>query len=345
MAKKKTPKKSSDDEKTSQDELWKGIITELFEDFVAYFMPDLYVDIDWTKKYTFLEQELTKIYSKSMISRKFNDKLVSVFLKNGNEQWILIHIEIQAYTDPDFAERMFIYYYRAFDRYAQKIVAMALFADDSKSYKPDVYRYEYYQTEHLYRYRTYKVLEQNEEALINSDNPFAMVILAALYRIRNEQETPEIQYDFKLQLIRMLIAQKIPKSKILHLLIFIDSLVKLSEKYQRQINSEIETLTNIPKDMKLTWNNPQLKRAFETYFDRLEEYERIGLEKGREEGIEKGIEKGKMLMMSQMEKERHRFVFNLFTKQNWNVDQIVQISELDRTYIEQLLKENGLLKN
>ena len=287
-----------------------------------------------------------------MISRKFNDKLVSVFLKNGNEQWILIHIEIQAYTDPDFAERMFIYYYRAFDRYAQKIVAMALFADDSKSYKPDVYRYEYYKTKHIYEYRTYKVLEQNEEALINSDNPFAMVILAALYRIRNEQETPEIQYDFKLQLIRMLIAQKIPKSKILHLLIFIDSLVKLSEKYQRQINSEIETLTNIPKDMKLTWNNPQLKRAFETYFDRLEEYERIGLEKGREEGREEG----KMLMMSQLEDERHRFtknlteerkrfVFNLFTKQNWNVDQIVQISELDRTYIEQLLKENGLLKN
>ena len=123
----------------------------------------------------------------------------------------------------------------------------------------------------------------------------------------------------------------------------------------RRFRGEIETLTNIPKDMKLTWNNPQLKRAFETYFDRLEEYERIGLEKG----IEKGIEKGKMLMMSQIEDERHRFseerhrlseerkrfVFNLFTKQNWNVDQIVQISELDRTYIEQLLKENGLLKN
>ncbi len=38
------------------------------------------------------------------------DKLVQVTLKDGNEQWILLHIEVQAQSESEFDRRMFAYY-------------------------------------------------------------------------------------------------------------------------------------------------------------------------------------------------------------------------------------------
>ena len=40
------------------------------------------------------------------------DKLFRVHLRNGTDLLLLIHIEVQSQHDPDFARRMFVYYYR-----------------------------------------------------------------------------------------------------------------------------------------------------------------------------------------------------------------------------------------
>ena len=45
----------------SPDELWKAVVEDMFEEFVEYFMPELYKEIDFTKKYDFLEQELQRL--------------------------------------------------------------------------------------------------------------------------------------------------------------------------------------------------------------------------------------------------------------------------------------------
>ena len=62
--------------------------------------------------------------------KKQIDKLVQVYLKDGSEKWILIHIEVQGYNDLNFPERMFKYfYYRIYDKYGKKIVALAIFLE------------------------------------------------------------------------------------------------------------------------------------------------------------------------------------------------------------------------
>lgn len=40
------------------DGLWKKLIFELFEEFLLFFMHDLYEDIDFAKEPDFLQQEL-----------------------------------------------------------------------------------------------------------------------------------------------------------------------------------------------------------------------------------------------------------------------------------------------
>jgi hypothetical protein len=101
----------------SQDTIWKEAIEQYFEDFLLFFFPDIREDVDLERGYQFLDKELAEIIGEGETGQRFADCLIKVFLKNGLERWLVIHIEVQGYLDPDFARRMFIYNYRTFDRY------------------------------------------------------------------------------------------------------------------------------------------------------------------------------------------------------------------------------------
>src|SRR5262245_59041484 len=97
-----------------QDQPWKEIIAELFEEFLHLFFPQIYGDSDFKAGYDFLDHELHKFAKDNEIGRRLPDKLVKVILRDGAEKWLLIHIEVQNYEQAEFAERMFVYNYRIF---------------------------------------------------------------------------------------------------------------------------------------------------------------------------------------------------------------------------------------
>ncbi|NLW05221.1 MAG: hypothetical protein GX029_08375, partial [Pseudomonadaceae bacterium] len=66
--------------------------------------------MDWSKGYSFLNNELEQITKDAKTGRRYADKLVKVYYQNGTEEWLLIHVEIQGDPQPDFAERMFTYW-------------------------------------------------------------------------------------------------------------------------------------------------------------------------------------------------------------------------------------------
>jgi hypothetical protein len=59
---------------------------------------------------------------------RYADKLVKIWLDNGQETFVLVHIEIQGQVDIGFAERMFVYNYRFYDRFRKPIVSLAVLA-------------------------------------------------------------------------------------------------------------------------------------------------------------------------------------------------------------------------
>jgi hypothetical protein len=69
----------------------------------------------------FLDQELQQLMRESEIGKQFVDKLIKVWLNDGNETWLLVHLEIQSQVDSNFAKRIFSYHYRIFDRYNQEV--------------------------------------------------------------------------------------------------------------------------------------------------------------------------------------------------------------------------------
>ena len=95
----------------------KGIIEDLFDHFMLYFLPEIFAGMDHSVPPEFLDKELETLFPDSEPHGRIADKLIKVRLTTGADFFILIHIEFQGYEDSAFAGRMFTYYYRIFDRY------------------------------------------------------------------------------------------------------------------------------------------------------------------------------------------------------------------------------------
>ena len=70
------------------------------------------------------------------------DQLVRVYRKDGEEQWLLVHVEVQGYAQKPlaFERRMYVYNYRIFDRYDRHVIGLAVLTDEREGFRPGAYR-------------------------------------------------------------------------------------------------------------------------------------------------------------------------------------------------------------
>src|ERR1700710_2130533 len=86
--------------KRKSDILWKVVMEEVFDDLLRFIFLDADQVYDMERGFEFLEKELAEMYpepDKEKDSR-FADKLVKVYHRDGEEEWVLLHIEIQGDT-------------------------------------------------------------------------------------------------------------------------------------------------------------------------------------------------------------------------------------------------------
>ncbi len=96
---------------------WKEAVERYFADFLHFYFPVAHAAIDWSQPITFLEQELREVVRDAELGKRFVDKLVKVTAHNGRHDWLYVHLEVQGTAQQSFAERMFVYNYRLYDRY------------------------------------------------------------------------------------------------------------------------------------------------------------------------------------------------------------------------------------
>lgn len=233
------------------DTLWKGILEDLFIHFLRFFFKDADSLFDLKKGFEYLDKEMEQISKADELQpSKFLDKLVKVYSNEGEEQWVLVHIEIQGYIDKKFEERMYVYNYRIFDRYRKRIAAIAILTDKDKSYRPTEYHTNFLGTETIFRFKTYKVLDQDVAMLGTSGNPFAFVILTVLLSLQKRKidETELLQQ--KIELAKRLLDKKFPKPVIRGIYYFIRNYVVFENiENERIFDSTIESITDKTKTM------------------------------------------------------------------------------------------------
>jgi len=225
------------------DLLWKAILEDIFDDFLLFFFPGNVHEFDFERGFEFLDKELEQIFPlpDNEQSPKFVDKLVKVYKKDGKEDWILVHVEVQGYTDDAFARRMFTYFYRILDSYNKPVTCIAILTDNKKAFKPREYYYNCLGTENNFKYNTYKVLEQNEDQLRGDSNPFAMAILTVYTALLKGRLADEDLLYLKIELYKTFIRAQLPRKKISALLYFLKNYVrfennKINAKFEHEID-------------------------------------------------------------------------------------------------------------
>src|SRR5205823_299662 len=118
------------------DTPWKEALDRYFPLFLAFFFPAIAREIDWARGYEALDKELQQIVREAELGRRLVDKLFKVWRTDGREGWVYIHVEVQGQEEADFAERVFVYYYRLFDRFGKAVVSLAVLSDDRPGWRP-----------------------------------------------------------------------------------------------------------------------------------------------------------------------------------------------------------------
>jgi hypothetical protein len=259
---------------------WKQIIEDYLEEFFRFFFPRIHASINFNAKYHFLDKELAKLMVDTESGDRRVDKLIQVQWIDGSVEWILLHVEVQAQRDVDFARRMYVYHYRIWDRYKQPVISLALLADGNPNFRPNHFHRERAGCRLDFRFPIVKLLDyKTEEEMAADPSPFA---LASLVQLRKIQAGKDVQqrYQFKLAFIRELYSRNYTRDDIIKLFRFMDYILRLPEDLAIQFRQDLESFEE------------ELKMPYVTSVERLAKQE--GIEQGIEQGIERGIERGSL---------------------------------------------------
>ena len=258
------------------DSPWKDIMTKYFKQFMEFFFPAVAEEVDWQRGYTSLDKELRQIAREAEIGARLVDNLFKVWKKNGAETWVLVHVEIQAQEQENFAHRTYVYNYRLHDLYQRPVASFAVLADENPAWRPTEYFQELWGCRTDFRFPVVKILDyaKQQPLLEASRNPFAIVVLAHLKTLATRKNNHH-RRRWKVQLTKELYKRGFTKTEILNLYRFIDWIMILPEDLKNRFHQEIRQFEEERKMKYITTA------------------ERIGRTAGLKEGIEKGITKGR----------------------------------------------------
>jgi len=93
---------------TEYDSPWEEALCLFFEWFLAMLYPAAHAEIDWSRCYESLEQELRQTVHKAELGQRRVDHLAKVWLADGQERWLTTgNISLIVHRRPEPAGRSF----------------------------------------------------------------------------------------------------------------------------------------------------------------------------------------------------------------------------------------------
>lgn len=261
------------------DSPWKIAIDDYLPEFIQFYYPDIYDNIDWALGYEALDNEFQSIVRDADVGKHRADKLVQVTRLDGTKRFVYIHIEVQSQKDDDFEQRMFTYHYRIYDKYGQHPVSLAVLADDNERWLPTGYRVDSWGCRLQLDFRMVKLLafETALASLQANTNPFAILTVAHILTKRTKKK-PQDRYDAKFTLIRLLYERGWDKEEMLKFMSVIDWLMYLPAELAVKLREEVHALEE------------ENRMRYMTSFEQLAMAD--GIQTGMKTGIQTGIQRG-----------------------------------------------------
>jgi AraC-like DNA-binding protein len=263
------------------DSPWKEALELRFPEFLDLLFPPVYNLIDWSEPITFLDKELQQIMPDAEHGRTYADKLVKLKLTDGQEKWLLVHVEVQGEPEDDFAQRMFKYNYRIRDKYNKDVISLAVLSDTNKKFRPDCYEFSLAGCRILFEFPMVKLLDWKDrlDELLTSENVFALIVAAQLHAKLFKK--PEQKRDAKIQLIRLLYERDYSREQVIELLRLVDWMIRLPHNLDIEVKHIVDQIEE------------ERHMAYVTSFERI----------AREEGEQQGKLEGKLEQAIEMIRE------------------------------------------
>jgi hypothetical protein len=273
------------------DSPWKEALEQFFPAFLDFFFPQVYAAVDWSRGHEALDKELQQIVREAAIRRRYADKLFKVWLRDGLEAWVLIHVEVQSQREEDFGERMFVYHYRLYDRHRRPVISLAVLADEQPDWRPNRFGYSLCGCTLGLEFPVVKLLDFNKNvaALEQGGNPFAPLVLAHLKTQETRHDAPA-RHGWKIRVIKGLYERGLTEAQVRQLFRLIDWMMDLPENLEEQLCQELSQ-----------WEEEK-QMPYVTNFERL--VLKRGEEKGEAKGMAKGMAKGKAEALLQVLERR-----------------------------------------
>ena len=246
-------------------------------------MPDVAKEINWDQPYEFLDKELLAIQRKAKTGNKIADKLVKVFTKNGQEVWVILHVEIQGSKEKAFAARMFEYYYRIYDKHKVEIMSMAILTDANANWRPNNFHRSLWGCELNLQFPIVKLIDFRSQlpALASSPNPISKVVEAHLAAL-DAKGNIKLEYENKLSLVKNLYSLGYTGEEIRILYAFIDYVLTLPDDLEEDFMQ----------------NMREFEESNEMHY--VTSAERLGMKKGFEQGKLDGKLEGKLELLDML---------------------------------------------
>lgn len=261
---------NTDDHFIDHDEAFKKLLQTFFKEFIQLFFPRLDEMLDHTHTRFLMQEQLVDIVGKNT---RTLDLLLETKYK-ALDAYILIHLEPQSYRDPEFHERMFIYFSRIFERHRKEhklIIPIAVFTNDDAKEEKDTLFIGIPEHEVMrFQFLKVELRNNNWRQFIESDNPVAAALLAKMGYNKSEK------YQLRVAYLRMLLRlrQRLDDAQLALIMSVADLYFKPDLEQDERILQQIyeQNAEEVDDIMKLM---PEWSK------------------KGYEQGIVDGIEKGK----------------------------------------------------
>ncbi len=260
------------------DNPWKEAFERFLADCLRLLFPAIYLLIDWSRGFEVIKTEFPFPVAEGDTSERTVDFLAKVWLLDGRQETLTLHIEAQGQFETDFPERFFDYWNRGRIHFQTKPLSLVIFTDDNPKWKPGAYEFSFAGLKVAFEYPVAKLLDwrSKRQALEADDNPFAAFVLAQLDTLETKGDM-EGRAVRKLALMKALVRRNISKADI------------------REMMRLVAWLMRVPPAIFEPYYNEYVAFTRGKAMPFIDDFDYFGMKKGLEKGLEKGLTKGELI--------------------------------------------------
>lgn len=226
-------------ENTDYDGAWKEALEGYLRPFLELCFPAVAEEIDWEAGITFLDKELQEVVRDADLGKQRVDKLVRVRREDGEEEWVLLHIEVQAQPDDELPLRLYQYHHRLVDRYGQRCATLVIFADEEEGWHPRRFVSELWGCRIAFEFPTCKLVELAGRVDLQTSPNVAAVVIAAHLAAQRARGDVEARMEWKWTLTRRLYELGLEKRDVQELFRLIDWLIRLPDEKEVEFRQKV----------------------------------------------------------------------------------------------------------